>query len=126
MKQALKTILISGVLVFGLAVTFLAVPEASAQNALETACQQDPGASICDQGTTGSVQTIIGTIVNTLLYIVGIIAVIMIIVAGIRYATSGGDQGAVNAAKNTILYSVIGLLVAFFAYAIVNWVLDLF
>jgi len=65
-------------------------------------------------------------VVNTLLFIVGIISVIMIIVGGIRYTVSAGDGNAVTGAKNTILYAVIGLVVAFASYAIINWVLDLF
>lgn len=61
--------------------------------------------------------------VNVLLWVVGIISVVMLIWGGIRYATSAGDSGKVTAAKNTILYAVIGLVVAIFAYAIVNFVI---
>lgn len=68
----------------------------------------------------------ITTVINVLLYILGAIAVIMIVVGGIRYVTSGGDSGAVSSAKNTILYSVIGLIVAIMAYAIVNFVITAF
>lgn len=63
-------------------------------------------------------------IVNVLLFILGAIAVIMIIIGGIRYATSNGDSSQITGAKNTILYAVIGLIVAILAYAIVNFVLD--
>jgi glucose uptake protein GlcU len=66
------------------------------------------------------------TITNVLLFIIGAISVIMLIIGGIRYTVSGGDQNAVTAAKNTILYAVIGLLVAIFAYAIVSFVVDQF
>jgi TRAP-type C4-dicarboxylate transport system permease small subunit len=67
--------------------------------------------------------SVFNTIINAVLYIVGIICVIMLIIGGIRYATSGGDQAQVTGAKNTIMYAVIGLVVAILAYAIVNWVL---
>lgn len=67
--------------------------------------------------------SVVQTIVNVLLFIIGIISVIMIIIGGIRYAVSGGDSGAVTSAKNTILYAIVGLVIAVFAYAIVNWVL---
>jgi hypothetical protein len=50
----------------------------------------------------------------------------MIIVAGIRYTTSGGDASSVTAAKNTLMYSIIGLVVAILAFAIVNFVLKAF
>jgi hypothetical protein len=62
------------------------------------------------------------TIVNILLFIVGAISVIMLIVGGIRYVVSGGDQSAVTGAKNTILYAIVGIVVAFLAYAAVNFV----
>jgi len=63
-------------------------------------------------------------ITNTILYIVGIIAVIMIIWGGIRYITSGGDSKKVTDAKNTILYAIIGLVIAVLSYAIVNFVMN--
>lgn len=65
-------------------------------------------------------------IVNILLFILGAIAVIMIIIGGIRYTTSNGDAGAIKSAKDTILYSVVGLVVAILAYAIVNFVVGAF
>lgn len=61
-------------------------------------------------------------VTNILLFIVGAIAVIMLIIGGIRYVVSGGDQAAVTAAKNTILYAIVGIIVAILAYAAVNFV----
>ena len=63
-------------------------------------------------------------ITNTILYIVGVIAVIMIIWGGIRYIISGGDSKKVTDAKNTILYAIIGLIIAVLSYAIVNFVMN--
>lgn len=62
-------------------------------------------------------------ITNTVLYIVGIIAVIMLIVGGIKYVVSGGDSKKVTDAKNTILYAIIGLVICVLAFAIVNFVI---
>ena len=62
-------------------------------------------------------------IINILLWAIGIVSVIMLIIGGFRYATSNGDSNQVTAAKNTIMYAVIGLVIATFAYAIVNFVL---
>lgn len=67
--------------------------------------------------------SIFNTIVNILLFLIGAISVIMLIIGGIRYTISAGDSGNVTAAKNTIMYAIIGLIVAFLAFAIVNWVL---
>lgn len=58
--------------------------------------------------------------------IVGIISVVMIIVGGIRYITSGGDSGKVSTAQNTVLYAVVGLVVVALAQIIVQFVLKKF
>ena len=63
------------------------------------------------------------TIINTVLFLIGAICVVMIIYGGVRYTISGGESGAVTNAKNTILYAIIGLIIAVLAYAIVNFVL---
>ena len=62
-------------------------------------------------------------VTNTILYIVGIIAVFMLIIGGIKYLISGGDSKKVTDAKNTVLYAIIGLIIAFLAFAIVNFVI---
>lgn len=63
-------------------------------------------------------------ITNTVLYVVGAISVLMLVWGGFRYIISGGDSKKVTDAKNTILYAILGLIIAFFAYAIVNFVLN--
>lgn len=63
-------------------------------------------------------------ITNTVLYVVGIISVIMLVWGGLRYILSGGDSKKITDAKNTILYAIIGLIIALLAYAIVNFVLN--
>lgn len=74
----------------------------------------------------GNIRGLIKTATDVLLFILGAIAVIMIIIGGIRYTTSNGDSSQVTAAKNTILYGVIGVIVALLAYAIVNFVVTSF
>ncbi len=79
-------------------------------------------------GGTGSQNTdlvgFIQNIVNVLLFLIGAVSVIMIVIGGLKYVLSQGDQSSITSAKNTILYSVIGLVVALLAYAIVNFVID--
>ena len=75
---------------------------------------------------TQSLGSIIKTVVNTLLFVLGAVTVIMIVIGGIRYTISQGDSSAVASAKNTILYAVIGLIIAIMAYAIVNFVVTQF
>lgn len=69
---------------------------------------------------------VITTVINTALFIVGFLSVIMLIFGGIRYIISGGNSTSVTAAKNTILYAIVGLIIAIFAYAIVNFVIGSF
>lgn len=63
-------------------------------------------------------------ITNTILYVVGIISVVMLIWGGLRYVISGGDSKKVTDAKNTIMYAIIGLIIAILAFAIVNFVIN--
>lgn len=65
-------------------------------------------------------------VANALLFIVGATSVVMLIVGGIRYVVSAGDQNAVQGAKNTIIHSIIGIVVAFLAFAAVRWVIKAF
>lgn len=65
---------------------------------------------------------IFNRVTSILLFIVGALAVIMLIFGGIRYIVSGGDQANVTAAKNTILYAIIGIVVALLSYALVAFV----
>lgn len=77
-------------------------------------------------GTGQQLEPEIAQIINVLLFVIGAIAVIMIILGGIRYVLSNGDSAQIASAKNTVLYSVIGLVVALLAYAIVNFVVAQF
>jgi len=61
---------------------------------------------------------------NIALYAVGAISVLMLMWGGLRFITSGGDSKKVTDAKNTVLYSILGLAVAVVAYAIINFVLN--
>ncbi|MGH7142137.1 MAG: pilin [Candidatus Saccharimonadales bacterium] len=82
------------------------------------------GSASCASGaSTSNFNTLLAQIVNIFSAIVGVIAVIMIIVGGLRYITSGGDSSRVGAAKTTILYALVGLVVVALAQLIVHFVL---
>ena len=76
---------------------------------------------VCNGNDLNSIITII---INTLIFAIGIVAVVMIIMGGISYATSQGDPAKVKKGKDTILYGIIGLVVSLLAFAIVNFVLQ--
>ena len=69
------------------------------------------------------VNDLLTTVINIFSLIVGIIAVVMIIIGGLKYITSGGESSNITGAKNTILYAVIGLVVVALAQFIVRFVL---
>lgn len=73
-----------------------------------------------DPTLMGTVQQILNVIVG----VVGVVAVAVIIIGGIFFVTSQGDASKVTRARNTILYGVVGLIVALLAFAIVNFVLS--
>lgn len=76
--------------------------------------------------TPGSKRTVTGTIrqvLNILIFIVGAVSVLMLILGGFRYTVSGGDSSGVKGAKDTIIYAIVGVVVAISSYAIVNFVL---
>ena len=70
-----------------------------------------------------SLTEIVQSILNWIFGIIGIVAVVMIIIGGFNFMTSAGDPGKVKKGKDTILYGIIGLVVALLAFAIVNFVL---
>jgi len=63
-------------------------------------------------------------IINIFSVIVGVIAVVMIIIGGLKYITSGGESSNVSGAKNTIIYAIVGLIIVALAQFIVRFVLS--
>lgn len=126
-KKTFGTVLAASVI----AVAFAFTPITTPANAADCSGGINGGVSAgIDCANNGQVPTtlfgngsIFTTVVNVLLFIIGAISVIMLIWGGIRYTTSAGNASSVTAAKNTIMYAIIGLVVAFLAFAIVNWVL---
>lgn len=101
-----------------LAATFVFAP---ATYALDVTCQSDiPGQ--CDMIKGANLKKGVWDIISFALGILGGVAVIVIIIAGIMYTTSSGDSGKITAAKNTIIYAAVGLVVAILAGAIVSLV----
>ncbi len=73
--------------------------------------------------TNTTVPTVAVNLINAAIALIGLVCVVMIVKGGIQYMQSTGDPGKIKVAKDTILYSVIGLLVCGLAFAIVNFVL---
>jgi len=108
--------------VMGLSMPALAItcPDGSKQTTA-------PDLSLCNaEDPTNADTNLMGQIniiINVALGVIAVVAVGFIIVGGLQYTTSQGDPGKIAKAKNTIMYSIIGLVVALLAFAIVNFVL---
>ena len=84
------------------------------------------GQQATNAGNGQDFTTTVQTVINMLLFIIGLVAVIVIIYSGIKFVLSSGDSNAIKSARDTMLYAVIGLVVAIMAYAVVGWVVSRF
>lgn len=91
-----------------------------------TACTSNGADNAVCAGKAETVDSFAKTIINSLIYILGIISVLVIVIAGFMYVVSAGASSTVTKAKDAILYAVIGLVVAILAFSIVNFVLGRF
>ncbi len=73
---------------------------------------------------TAEIRNVAASVIQTLLGVLGILALIMILYGGFRWMTSAGSEDGVSAAKKTIGAGIIGLIIIFFAYAIVTFVFN--
>lgn len=137
MLQRLKKVLLNlsllGLLVVPMAVPAVASAADTITNSLSCGAEfnvssvsSGDATSNCSTSTEDAgakLNGIIKLVINIFSLIVGVVAVIMIIIGGLKYITSSGDSGNVSGAKNTILYAVVGLVVVALAQFIVRFVL---
>ena len=119
MTQKIKTIILAALLCLGFTGLVFSTAHAAPIDAVRGGAD-----SVKNDDDSGDLAGTIKSVINILLFITGMVAVLFIVIGGLRYVTSNGDQNATSSAKNTILYAVIGLVVAIMAYAIVNFVLE--
>ena len=89
----------------------------------------DTGKNTTNQGCTGGsittgISSLASKVVNLFSIVVGIVSVVMIIYAGFKYVTSGGESSSVSGAKNTLVYAIVGLIIVVLAQLIVRYVLN--
>lgn len=133
MEKVLINLKISLLIIFGaLLLSVLPAATVSAQGAFSgsksQACQ---GANLSNKDdschtkeSTSRVEGAINFIVNLLTVIVGIVAVIMIIINGLKFITSNGDSNSISSARHGIIYALVGLIIAALAQVIVRFVLS--
>ena len=125
----LKSLFVAGVLLLAV------LPLATSQPAFAD-CISDPTSAGCpcalnsssaacqDLSKPDGLSNTLKNATNTILFIAGALAVIMIIYGSIRFMTAHGNEKQVESARLIVTYSVIGLIIAILAYALVNFVLS--
>ncbi|MFZ1257929.1 MAG: pilin [Candidatus Saccharimonas sp.] len=127
-KKSLQLLLAAPMLVLGL--SFLVAPAVYAVDCDSTDLSLTKSAECAK--STSQPDSLFGNggvfqkVTDVLLFVIGAVSVIMLIIGGIRYTISQGDSNAITTAKNTILYAIIGLVVAILAYAAVHFVIGSF
>lgn len=75
-------------------------------------------------GSQSTIQKVIGFALNMLSWIAGIIAVIMLIISGVKFMTSGGDPQSISSARRGVIYALIGIVVVILSQSIVRLVVN--
>ena len=117
--------------VLAIAFSFMLMMPATVYAACPGSGNNDPKAQVLrGVGTAGGncsgskVGDVANTVVNILSIIVGIAAVIMIIISGLKYVTSGGDANKISSAKSTLIYALVGLAIAISAKFLVDFITE--
>lgn len=124
MISRLRQLLIIGTI--GAVLTGAAATPVGAIDLFDNCTGTNKDTAVCKSAGTDDATNTAQDIVNVLLLLIGAVSVIMIVIGGFKYVTSNGDQNQLTSAKNTVLYAVVGLVVAIMASAIVNFVVTQF
>lgn len=93
-------------------------------------CETGPNAGVYVEDISGCQQSgktvdgLVKNVINLMLGLIGLLSVIMIIYAGLKYVISEGDSTKIKQAKQILTYAIVGLVVALLAFAIVNFVIN--
>lgn len=119
MKKTILTLVAALALTFSGAALFASTSPVYA-GAREQVCSGLGGCNTNPNDISNTVKNI----VNIFSLIIGIVTVIVVIVAGLRFVTSGGDSGKVAGAKSTLIYAIVGLLIVLMSQSLVRFVLN--
>lgn len=102
-------------------------PNACANNICNCICVSEKikSASGCGGTAEADVKNVVQNILNSIILVLGLVAVVFVVIGGIGYMTSAGDAGKMKKAKDTILYACIGLIVTVLSFAIVNFAIGI-
>ena len=123
-RIAVLAVVVAGIV--SLVVMPTAVQAAQLHGACDSGTYDKEDCDLIKHNEIDNTHTTISTPISWAFWLLAAISVIMIIVGGIRYITSQGNQQQLQSAKNTVLYAVVGLVVAIAARAIVMLGVDSF
>jgi hypothetical protein len=72
----------------------------------------------------GGPNSILAKVVNILSLVSGVVAVIVILIGGVKMITSSGDSNSVASARQTVMYAVVSIIIVVFAQIIVRFLLS--
>lgn len=126
-----KTRIVAAVLLLGLVVAGILVPQAyvsAAADANAEICQTingiSPDGGTCNDPSGPSVNRIVTLAINLLSIVAGVIAVIMLVVSGLKYVMSQGDANQISSAKRSLIFAIVGMAVVAFSQMLVKFVLS--
>ncbi len=125
--KKLKQLIITSMLAIGLFAPALAAGTVSAQipeESINSACQGigAGGTDPCNGTAASGVDRIITTIVDILSWVVGILSVVMVLLAGLNFITANGDSSKIQKARSSLIYALIGVAITVSAQLLVNFV----
>ena len=109
---------------FGYATQTHALFEGSKGAACKGANLNDAQADCKSDEAAGKLSGTLSNVINLLSAIIGIAAVIVIVLNGLRFITANGDSNAITSARNGVIYALVGLIIVALAQAIVRLVLN--
>lgn len=123
--QKIKIVL-SGLAVVVMSIFGIVRPVSAAVNCPPGSLRSGSAETLADCNVAENEDTLMATVFNVIrvvLGVLGLVAAIVIIVGGVQYMTAAGDAAKVAKAQNTILFAVVGLIIAILAFVIVNFVI---
>lgn len=119
MMKLLKTTLLSvlALAIVGAGTLALAMPTHA------SSIKVNPGDIGYNPTVTNASSSTLSKVMNTVYILAGMVAVLIIVIAGIMFVTSNGDSNRVSTAKQAILAALIGLVFIIFAFAITQFVI---
>jgi ABC-type sugar transport system permease subunit len=128
LKSFLRTAIVATPLLLVLGFALVPSTAVLADSPQQSACEGIGGKWDAPSSTCSNGKSLFGpnsffqAVANTLIFLVAAVSVIMVIIGALRYVLSGGDSAGTKSAKDTIMYALIGLIVAALSYAAVQFV----